>query len=311
MSRTADVPANASGVDRNGDGTVDGYDDFLARIDGANRVRADLFVSIHNNWIKPGAGRTEAFYCGAGCPASDLSRSLAEDVLAAHVARLSPLQTLDWQLTVGNPSLPESVRNPTDDVLRFGSATLPAGRHFYVLGPYGGAFRARATEMPGVLMESLSLSSPTELELLRQPAIRTLIASAYADGIAAWLGTRAFGVRIDPVAAPTSPSAGTRPTLRVRLTNNGLLPLAPGARIVVGSVPAVDPYDGSGDPGRQIGSATLGGTLEPGRSTILSVTVPLWTAGAALWKVDMLVDGARASTTARMPVLQIPISART
>lgn len=305
MSRTADVAANRSAADRNGDGVVDDLDEFLARIDGANRVRADLFVAVHDNWIAAGQGRTEAFYCGEGCPGSGASRALAADVLTAHADLLAPLQNGVWQLTLGDPAIPAEQRNPTDDVLRFGFATLPAGRHFYVLGPYGGAFRPRATEMPGVLMESLALSNPYELELLRQPAVRTLIANAYYVGIATWLGSRGFGVRLDPAGTPGPLVAGRAATLVVRVTNNGNDPLPAATRVSVGALPRVVPYDGTGDPGRSIGSAALGRTLQPGRSAVVRVPVRPSGAGTALWKVDLLLPDGRRASGLRMPPLQL------
>src|SRR5205823_1390368 len=86
MSRTADVSPSGAKVDRNGDGRVDARDDFLARIDLANRVRAEAFIAIHNNDIPNGTGRTEAFYCGRGCIAPASSRRLAASVLEATVA---------------------------------------------------------------------------------------------------------------------------------------------------------------------------------------------------------------------------------
>jgi N-acetylmuramoyl-L-alanine amidase len=307
MSRTSDVPANTPRRDRSGDGDIDGYDEFLARIDGANLVRADLFVAIHNNWIPDGRGRTEAFYCGQGCVGSEASRALAAAILDAHVARPAPLQTADWQLSMGNPAIDEARRNPTDDVLRFGYATLPAGRHFYVLGPYDETFRPRAIQMPGVLMESLALSHPTELELLQRPEVRDLIAAAYRDGIARWLSSRSFGVRLDPAGEPANLHAGRTTTLRVRVTNNGSTTIPAGSRVIVGSRPATLPYDGAFNSGSGIGSYVLRAALAPGRSTVLPVSVRPREAGRATWKVDLVVGGVRAAAL-RVPVLQYQVA---
>ena len=202
MSRTTDAPANRAGVDRNHDGRVDGYDEFLARTDAANAVRADLYVAVHNNWLPKGEGRTEAFFCGRGCSWPQASKSLAGDILQAHVARLTPLQTDTWQLTVGDPAIPEAVRNPTDDYIHFEAATLVTGRHFYVLGPYDATFRPRPIEMPGALVESLAFSNAHELQLLAEGTTRTLLASAYYDGITAFLADRPYALRLDPAGPP-------------------------------------------------------------------------------------------------------------
>ena len=309
LSRTEDVPANAARIDRNGDRRVDGADDYLARIDGANRARSDLFVSVHNNSIPGRKGRTEAFYCGVGCVGSAANRALAGAILDAHVAALSPLQTPEWQLTVGNPEFAEAVRNPTDDYLRFRSATYPPGRHFYILGPFDRAYRPRALQMPATLVESLALSHPTELGLLTTPAIRTLLADAYFRGIAAWLANRPLGLRFDPSSSPATARVGRTTTIQVRVTNNGTAEVPAGSAIVVGTVARLSPYDGSTSPGSTIGRAYLREPLLPGTSATVNIDVRPVAAGAALWKVDAVVGGIRTSTR-RVPFLQLPVTVR-
>ena len=289
MSRTTDAAANRAGIDRNHDGRVDGYDEFLARTDAANAVRADLYVAVHNNWLPREEGRTEAFFCGRGCSWPQASKSLAGDILQAHVARLAPLQTDTWQLTVGDPAIPEAVRNPTDDYIHFAYATLVTGRHFYVLGPYDATFRPRPIEMPGALVESLAFSNPHELQLLAEGSTRTLLASAYYDGITAFLADRPYALRLDPAGVPaaavSTARVGVRTTVRVRVTNNGTRPIPAGLRISIGSVPLAVPFDGSPSRGRQIGTAILPTAIAAGRSATVAVAVIPVSAGRQTWKV--------------------------
>lgn len=309
LSRVADVPANAARVDRNGDRRVDGADDYLTRIDGANRARADLFVSIHNNFIPDDRGRTEAFYCGVGCVWPAPSRALAAEILAAHVAALTPLQSPEWQLTVGDPEFPPGVRNPTDDHLRFASASFAPGRHFYLLGPYHFTFRPRSLQMPAALVESLALSEPTELALLRTPSVRTLLADAYFDGIVRWLTGRSLGLRLDPVSGGAAGTArvGRTSNVAVRVTNNGTAAIPAGSALVVGTVARRSPYDGSTSAGTTIGRAYLRAAIEPGASAVVTIAVRPVAAGAATWKVDAVVGGVRTSTR-RVPFLQLAVT---
>ncbi|MBM4408648.1 MAG: hypothetical protein FJ038_08660, partial [Chloroflexi bacterium] len=309
MSRTADVPANVARIDRNGDGRVNGTDDYLARIDDANRARADLFVSVHNNFIPDGRGRTEAFYCGVGCRWPGPSRTLAAGILDAHVAALTPLQTPEWQLTVGDPHFPPEARNPTDDYLRFASASFPPGRHFYLLGPYHATYRPRSLQMPAALVESLALSEATELGMLRTPTVRTLLANAYFDGIVGWLSGRTIGVRLDPLAGAMAMTArvAQTSTVSVRVTNNGTTAIPAGSALVVGSVPRRSPYDGSASGGTPIGRAYLRSPLPPGTSTDVGIAVRPVTAGPATWKVDAVVGGVRVSSRA-VPFLQLAVT---
>ena len=307
MSRTTDAAANRAGVDRNHDGRVDGYDEFLARTDAANAVRADLYVAVHNNWLPKGEGRTEAFFCGRGCSWPQASESLAGDILQAHVARLAPLQTDAWKLTVGDPAIPEAVRNPTDDYLHFAYATLVTGRHFYVLGPYDAAFRPRPIEMPGALVESLAFSNPHELQLLAEGSTRTLLASAYYDGITAFLADRPYALRLDPAAPVSAARVGIRTSVRVRVTNNGTRSIPAGLRLSVGSVPLAVPFDGSPSRGRQIGTAILPTAIAPGRSATVAVAVIPVSAGRQTWKVDAVQAGIWTSSRG-IPFLQYRVA---
>ncbi|MCL4534787.1 MAG: hypothetical protein M1370_06460, partial [Bacteroidetes bacterium] len=59
--------------------------------------------------------------------------------------------------------------------------------NLFVLGPATGERHPRATEMPGVLGESLFTSNDTEAYLLRQEYIIEALALGYRDGIVAFL----------------------------------------------------------------------------------------------------------------------------
>ncbi len=61
------------------------------------------------------------------------------------------------------------------------------GGHLFVIGPVGGRI-ARATSMPGILIEGLFLTNPDDATLIADPATLQALARGYADGISAFVG---------------------------------------------------------------------------------------------------------------------------
>ena len=59
--------------------------------------------------------------------------------------------------------------------------------HLFVLGPTNPPLHVRATTMPGVLVESLQVTSPEEAAQLKRDSVRQAIALAYADALQAYL----------------------------------------------------------------------------------------------------------------------------
>ncbi len=275
----------------------------------ANSYRGDAFVSIHMNALAPGEGRTEDFFCLTGCRESAESQALAQSILDAHRARLAPYETGGYQLT---PS-PISGWTPTDDCQHWVEAGCPPDLvrcHYAVLGPYSATLRPNAIAMPAALVESLALTSPAELALMADPAVRTQVAAAYADGIATFFATRPTWVRID--GAPTTPplTRGHTTTIRVRLTNTGAAPIPAGSAVVIGDRSRISVYDAdSALKGRTIGSARLLSPLAPGAAITVPVAVIPRTRGSRTWKVDLVVNGVRVSDL-RVPTLQLPAYVR-
>ncbi len=104
-----------------------------------------------------------------------------------------------------------------------------------------------------------------------------------------------------------SVSAGSNIGYRFRVTNRGNV-ASSGWRLVLGSVPAVPVYDGSGNPGMTIGSAAVPDGLAPGESVTVNVAA-VAPAGAGSWLVKsdiQLGNGSRLSTIGVVP-LQVPL----
>ena len=95
ITRTSDAFVNDPPVERTGDGVVDDDDELAARPDVANRARADLFISIHNNIaVNESVGGPSTYYFDErpfGARSARLARVVQDEMLAAlarHRGRL-------------------------------------------------------------------------------------------------------------------------------------------------------------------------------------------------------------------------------
>jgi N-acetylmuramoyl-L-alanine amidase len=156
----------------------------------ANTARADLFLSIHLNWIAGGNTRgVETYYLGptddpeldrlaalenrdSGYAVADFRRLLDQvyaDARQGSSRRLA--ESIDGALFRSLSLLPARVPTPNGaTVADRGVKTAP----FLVLV---------STEMPAVLAEVSCLSNATEAELLTKPLYRQYIAEALARGV--------------------------------------------------------------------------------------------------------------------------------
>lgn len=170
LTRSEDAEVNAPRLDRNGDGRIDTDDDLQARVDVANEAGAVLLFSIHNNGsVDPRMRGTSTYYSIAhprGAEANRLAALLQEALL--------------FQLHAAGYDQP--VNLGFHDDARLGK---PYG-HLFLVGPQTPRV-ARVSEMPGVVGESLFMTSDREAALLQDPAILDAIAQAYFDAAASFL----------------------------------------------------------------------------------------------------------------------------
>ena len=190
LTRRADERAYAPGTVIQGNSAT--RRDLQARIDLANDLNADLFVSLHSNGSASTAERGVEVYWDSGRPFADQNRALATSIQASVIGEMAAA------------GMPVTDRGAKDDAcLRFFR-----GRCFplFVLGPprsttgeeiiqRGGTpaelglapgqtvVSSRATQMPGVLVELLFISSPEDAALLRDEHARDAMARGVARGI--------------------------------------------------------------------------------------------------------------------------------
>jgi len=174
LTRDGDYGLNPEDLDVNGDGAVDHLDDLQARIDMVNDAGADILISIHQNsfvWPNgrraPDVGGTVTFY--------NAYREFAD-----HNKRLA--RYIQQELVAAITELGHDVQDRGVQVDHQLESDPEGGRFLIVLGPES-ARTARASQMPGVLSETLFLTHDIEAELLQDPQALDAMAEAYARAV--------------------------------------------------------------------------------------------------------------------------------
>ena len=200
ITRTTDENINTPPQERTGDGVIDIDDDLAARPDMANQARADLFISIHNNFaVNTSVGGPSTLYFDER-PFGGRNARLASVIQEEMLAALGESVGGDWE--------------PYDH----GTIVYP----YYVLRGFDPPRLRRPTQMPGVLSEGLFLSNPFELRQLKRPAVRAAMAGAYYDAVSKYLARRGDHVGYEFVEGPAEPVApGAEVSYRVEVRNHG------------------------------------------------------------------------------------------
>jgi N-acetylmuramoyl-L-alanine amidase len=287
MTRTTDVAVLEPASDRNGDGRLDRYDDDLMRNDVKNTARADVAVHVHNNSSAQSSSHGTAAYVDPDQTWRPEATRLATFVADAEFAGLTPYTA---------PAF-----TPKANGVRFG--------WYYYMGPYDPPYLPRQSLVTSVLSESLFLSNPAELEMLKRDDVRTSLAASIYVGLARWLNSRDLGIGYELVSGPSNPVAsGSSVSYRVKVTNRGNQPSS-GWALELRHVPAVAEYDGSGQLGLPTGSVAVPDGLGPGASVELTVnaTAPAL-AGSWLVKSDVRLGDSSYASTHGVVVLQTALT---
>jgi len=166
LTRTTDSPVNDPPRDLNGDGRIDDDDDLQARVDIANDAHARLLLSIHNNGDSSPRTRGTSTWYAAAHPLGDRSHMLAQLVQTELLAALHDAGYADAIDQGANDDPP---------------LQKPYG-HLFLVGPKTPRV-ARVSEMPGVVGESLYVTSDIESQLLRSESIQRAITAGYHHAI--------------------------------------------------------------------------------------------------------------------------------
>ncbi|MFY9819984.1 MAG: N-acetylmuramoyl-L-alanine amidase, partial [Thermoanaerobaculia bacterium] len=153
----------------------------------ANRAGADIFVSIHLNWIQNRRSRgVETYYLG---PTDDpyLTRLAASENLESGYSLADMRHLLD-RIYAGvrqdkSRKLAEAVQGALFQSL--GKLSPEVADRGVKAAPF---IVLLSTEMPAILAEVSSMSNEDEARLLTKPLYRQYIAEALAKGIRAYAG---------------------------------------------------------------------------------------------------------------------------
>lgn len=156
------------------------------RVRFANQAHADLFVSIHVNWLKDGRANRgiETYYLG---PSDDpfITELASAENRESGYSMADVRQLLDS--IYSDLRQQESRRLAAAVQRRLVSTVRELSREVRDRGVRSAPFLVLVeTEMPAILAEVASLSSPEEARLLAQAEYRERLARALFDGIRAY-----------------------------------------------------------------------------------------------------------------------------
>ena len=282
ITRTTDANVNEPPQERTGDGVIDIDDDLAARPDLANEARADLFLSIHNNFaVNTSVGGPSTLYYDErpfGGRNARLARVVQDEMLAA----LDAAAVAGWE--------------PYDH----GTIVYP----YYVLRGFDPPRLRRPTQMPGVLSEGLFLSNARELALLKRPAVRASMAVAYYDAVSKYLARRGDHIGYELIEEPSAAVLPGEPVgYRVEIRNQGNEPIR-GWRLKVNAVAAPSRYVSRIRDAQDVGEVDIP-RLQPGERRVLDIEVAPPGPGSWMLLFDARDrEGTRAAELGS-PVLQV------
>jgi N-acetylmuramoyl-L-alanine amidase len=163
------------------------------RVRKAQKVQADLFISIHADaFYRPEARGASVFALSEKGATSSAARWMAERENQADQVGGLNVATKDAQLmrTLLDMSTTAQIR----DSLKFGGEVLSH------IGRVGNLHKRRveqagfavlkAPDIPSILVETAFISNPEEEDQLRDPEYRRKLVDALATGVKRWFATR-------------------------------------------------------------------------------------------------------------------------
>jgi N-acetylmuramoyl-L-alanine amidase len=155
----------------------------------ANKIKADLFISVHANAsLDPGTKGFEIYFLSE--KASDIDAQSAANLENSVLVLENDYRAGELDKLLGSLALAENM-NESAELCGFINAEVPGARGarnrrvkqagFYVL---------RGVKMPALLVETAYISNPSEEKKLRRRSYSSRIAGAVCDGLEKWEGDK-------------------------------------------------------------------------------------------------------------------------
>ncbi len=141
-----------------------------------NAAHVEVFLSIHANSASNPAlrGGIQALYCATDdCPFADQGKRLGRIVLDHLKSKLESLDVPVKKSELRSDFWPDYAGQPPT--------------HIFMTGPAYGPHHPRGSQMPGITIEALYVTSPDEAAALKRGDVRQGIAVAYADALQEYL----------------------------------------------------------------------------------------------------------------------------
>ena len=186
---------------RNGDYFIPLHD----RYHMAEKMKADLFISIHaNSTKKRGSGSgTEVYFLSLSGASAQADRDLADAENAADLVGGVPAQTGDELVNILYDVKRSSVLQQSQLLAETVLDNVAAGRRLESRGVKQAGFVVlKSVEFPSILVETAFINNPNEAKLLKNPTFQQSMAKQIAEGVKEYFRRARIGLS-DDTAGPT------------------------------------------------------------------------------------------------------------
>ena len=200
---TRNTNGRADGLDTTGmDAATETFADLQARVTNTDAVNADVFLSLHSNYVSSAEHEGVEAYYNADRPFSAgsevFAQLLRDDVVAqlsaaGYPVPASSVQTDTSYADAAGRLTPFFVLGPSRDVSRDEFEDRGVDPQAMGLSSDAPAYDTGATDVPGALLELLYLSNPQDAALLRDDSARDAMAEGIARAILTFLESGSAG----------------------------------------------------------------------------------------------------------------------